>query len=177
MKDFDLRAPVVASLPLPPINCPWAITRQYDSSNLVQFYSRLPASVCYAERLRLILQRSIDQEHTNSPQSNETKPFQVLPIQQILDSRQGHYEDQVDPEVQDFVRRVGGEIDLNAWRTFDQWPYFQHFRLQEIKRGFYDRMEKNQGENNTYFVGGLMNFELVNTIMLYSKHIVDTHFQ
>ena len=177
VKDFDLRAPVVASLPLPPIDRPWAITRQFESSTLVQFYSRLPASVCYAEPLRTKLQEAIDQDHRESAKSGESKPFQILPIREILDSRQGHYENQVDPEVREFVGRVGGEIDMNAWRTFDQWPYFQHFRVQEIRSGFYRQFEDIQGRNNTYFVGGLMNFELVDTVMCYSKHIVDTHFR
>ena len=176
VRDFDLRAPVVASLPLPPINHPWAITRQYDSSDLVQFYSRLPSSVCYAEPLRLKVQEAIDQQHEASAQPGQSQPVQILPIPDILESRQGHFEDEIDPEVQEFVQRVGGDIDRNAWRTFDQWPYFQHLRVQELKQGFYHRFERLQGEKNTYYVGGLMNFELVDTVMVYSKHIVDTHF-
>ena len=70
----------------------------------------------------------------------------------------------------------GGEIDRNRWQTFDQWPYFQHFRVEEIARGFYDRLENLQGKNRTFYVGGLMNFELVNHIALYSKHLVRKHF-
>ena len=177
VKDFGLKAPVVASLPLPPITRPWAITRQYESSTLVQFYSRLPASVCYAERLRLKLQDSIDQHHIRTRTSRRSKAFQILPIQEILESRQDHFEDQIDPEVEDFVDRIGGDIDMNAWRTFDQWPYFQHFRVEELKEGYYRRFEELQGKNNTYYVGGLLNFELVDTIMKYSRHIVDTHFK
>ena len=81
-----------------------------------------------------------------------------------------------DENVREFVQRLGGTIDEGAWQTFDQWPYFQHYRVEEIKNGYYDRLEEQQGKNNTYYVGGLMNFELVNHIALYSKHIVHTHF-
>ncbi len=48
--------------------------------------------------------------------------------------------------------------------------------MQEIKEGYYDRLEAMQGTLDTYYVGGLMNFELVDMIMVYSMHIVETHF-
>ena len=44
VRDFRLRAPVVATLPLSPVGAPWAITRQYAASDLIQFYSRLPVN-------------------------------------------------------------------------------------------------------------------------------------
>jgi hypothetical protein len=176
VKDFDLRAPVVASLPLPPINQPWAITRQYEESTLVQFYSRLPADICYPERLRAKVQETVDRAHANSGADSKSKSVEVLPMNDISKPRQGSYLDEVDSEVREFVRRVGGEIDENAWRTFDQWPYFQHFRVEELKQGFCNRFDELQGKNNTYYVGGLMNFELVDTVMRYSKHIVKTYF-
>ena len=52
---------------------------------------------------------------------------------------------------------IGGRIDDNAWQTYDEWPYFQHYRVEEIRAGYYDRLDALQGQNRTYYVGGLPN--------------------
>ena len=42
--------------------------------------------------------------------------------------------------------------------------------------GFYEQLEELQGKQNTYYVGGLMNFELVETIAEYSRALVEKNF-
>jgi len=41
---------------------------------------------------------------------------------------------------------------------------FFHCESSGIKEGFYDQLEEMPGKNNTFFVGGLMAFELIEPI-------------
>ena len=171
VRDFQLKAQIVAAIPLTPVGTPWAITRQYMNSDLIQFYSRMPHnSVNYPEKLRAKKQQAMDDKRDACTNDDDRKQF-AIEIFEPPEFRQGHLTT-IDPEVRKFVDRIRGDIDDTAWKTFDEWPYFQHYRIEEINDGYYDRLEAQQGKNHTYYVGGLMNFELVNNIMLYSKHIV-----
>ena len=59
--------------------------------------------------------------------------------------------------------------------TYDEWPYFPHVPSAAMSAGFYRRLEGLQGVDRTYYVGGLLAFELVETITEYSRHLVATH--
>jgi hypothetical protein len=79
--------------------------------------------------------------------------------------------------IQAAVEKLGGRIENpEDYYTFDLWPYFPHVSSQDMQEGFYDRLEELQGKQNTYYVGGLMNFELVETIVEYSKALVEKNF-
>ncbi|SEF97919.1 NAD(P)-binding protein [Algoriphagus boritolerans] len=69
--------------------------------------------------------------------------------------------------------RVVSEDDLF---THDRWTYFPHVPVLAIKEGFYDELEAMQGKNNTFYVGGLMAFELIEPILNYSENLVKVHF-
>ena len=90
----------------------------------------------------------------------------------------GDVQPRVEKEVRELVARMKGHIDeTNAdWHTYDRWPYFQHVTPEEFKSGFYSKLEQLQGDQNTYYVGGATNFELIEPILQYSKHLVATHF-
>ncbi|MEO1271888.1 MAG: hypothetical protein AAFX99_27655 [Myxococcota bacterium] len=47
---------------------------------------------------------------------------------------------------------------------------------QPKRDGFYDQREAMQGQKRTFYVGGIMAFELIEPIVRYSKHIAETHF-
>ena len=74
-----------------------------------------------------------------------------------------------------FIKEATG-IELGPYHTFSEFPYFPHVSQEAFANGFYDKLETLQGQNNTFYVGGLMNFELVETITNYSKHLVKKHF-
>ncbi len=57
-----------------------------------------------------------------------------------------------------------------------KWNYFPHVGREAIEGGFYEQIEKLQGENNTFYTGSLLNFELVENVITYSKHIVKRYF-
>jgi len=54
-----------------------------------------------------------------------------------------------------------------------QWKYFPHVSNRTLKDGFYNTLDDLQGENNTYWIGGLLNFELVENTFHYSHHLVN----
>jgi len=81
-------------------------------------------------------------------------------------------------QVRLFIERMGGTINetQERWHTFDRFTYFQHVGTSEFKSGFYKRIAENQGEDRTFYVGGLTDFELVEPIVQHSKFIVEKHF-
>jgi hypothetical protein len=130
----------MATIPLPPIGTPWAITRQADDSDLIQFYARLPS------------ESELDRETTH---------------RKVLKA------------VRDLIGRFGGDvsqIDDNIWHSFDCWPYFMHVDAKAIGAGFYDQLEALQGTQSTYYAGGLLDFELVERTIRYSKKLVNDRF-
>src|SRR5690606_37319232 len=64
----------------------------------------------------------------------------------------------------------------DAWHSFDRWPYFKHVPAEAMRDGFYDRLEALQGSQSTFYVGGLLDFELVERIVRYSKKLVSEQF-
>jgi hypothetical protein len=70
-------------------------------------------------------------------------------------------------------------IPLDAdktWHTFDRWTYFQHVHPEDFAAGWYDSLNALQGTNNTWYVGGVTNFELIEPIMGFSRGLVEAHF-
>ncbi|KAG6400961.1 hypothetical protein SASPL_137806 [Salvia splendens] len=75
----------------------------------------------------------------------------------------------------DVVKRIGGEvIAIVLQRRFN---YFPHVETQDMKNGFYDKVENElQGEQNTYYIGGLMAFELTERNSTYAMALIRKHF-
>ncbi|XP_050371520.1 uncharacterized protein LOC126789414 [Argentina anserina] len=73
------------------------------------------------------------------------------------------------------VKRIGGEIkEVVLQRRF---KYFPHVDSQAMMNGFYDKVESElQGMRNTYYVGGLMAFELTERNSSYAMALVCKHF-
>ncbi|CAI9106622.1 OLC1v1005818C1 [Oldenlandia corymbosa var. corymbosa] len=75
----------------------------------------------------------------------------------------------------DAVTRMGGQVlKVVLQRRF---KYFPHVKSEEMKEGFYDRLENEiQGQQNTYYVGGLMAFELTERNSSYAMALVRKRF-
>jgi hypothetical protein len=78
--------------------------------------------------------------------------------------------------VHNFVKKLNGTIDKEDWKTYNRWPYFQHVTPENMGKGFYDKLEDLQGHRNTYYTGGLMNFELVEQIIAYNRNLINKNF-
>ncbi|KAI3748293.1 hypothetical protein L6452_11277 [Arctium lappa] len=75
----------------------------------------------------------------------------------------------------DAVNRMGGQVeDVILQRRF---KYFPHVASQDMKEGFYDKMETElQGQQNTYYIGGLVAFELTERNSSYAMNLICKHF-
>ncbi|PWA70893.1 Acyl carrier protein-like protein [Artemisia annua] len=75
----------------------------------------------------------------------------------------------------DAVTSMGGKVEkLILQRRF---KYFPHVNSQEMKDGFYEKLENQlQGQNNTFYVGALMAFELTERNSSYAFSLVMKHF-
>ncbi|MDP3719776.1 MAG: NAD(P)-binding protein [Acidobacteriota bacterium] len=60
--------------------------------------------------------------------------------------------------------------------TFNRFEYFQHVSSADLKAGWYDDLERLQGQRRTFYVGGATNFELIEPIAEYAQHLVATRF-
>lgn len=73
------------------------------------------------------------------------------------------------------VRSIGGEVEKVILQR--RFKYFPHVNSQDMKDGFYDKLEHQlQGQHNTYYVGGLMAFELTERNSSYSMALMTKHF-
>ncbi|KAJ9555327.1 hypothetical protein OSB04_009941 [Centaurea solstitialis] len=75
----------------------------------------------------------------------------------------------------DAATRIGGKVENVILQR--RFKYFPHVRSQEMKDGFYEKLEQQlQGQNNTFYVGGLMAFELTERNSSYALSLVAKHF-
>jgi hypothetical protein len=80
--------------------------------------------------------------------------------------------------IEDLVKTaiVNANQKPDATMTSLEWRYFPQVPQAAIDAGFYDDLEYMQGRNGTYYAGGLLNFELVEKAMEYSKALVARFF-
>ncbi|XP_052188093.1 uncharacterized protein LOC127798517 [Diospyros lotus] len=75
----------------------------------------------------------------------------------------------------DAVKNMGGTVKKVILQR--RFKYFPHVSSQDMKGGFYDKLEAQlQGHWNTYYIGGLMAFELTERNSSYSMALVCKHF-
>ncbi|KAL0418546.1 UNVERIFIED_CONTAM: hypothetical protein Sradi_1268100 [Sesamum radiatum] len=69
------------------------------------------------------------------------------------------------------AKRMGGETESVVLQR--KFKYFPHVNSQDMKDGFYDKLEfLLQGQQNTYYAGGLMAFELTERNSSYALELV-----
>jgi hypothetical protein len=57
-----------------------------------------------------------------------------------------------------------------------QWKYFPHVSSEDMKDGFYDKLERIQGQNNMYLAGEIMNFPSLRGVTEYSNYLINKYF-
>ncbi|MBA0867227.1 hypothetical protein Goshw_028484 [Gossypium schwendimanii] len=73
------------------------------------------------------------------------------------------------------VEPMGGQVEQVVLQR--RFKYFPHVSSQDMKNGFYERLESElQGKRNTYYVGGLMAFELTERSSSYAMALICKHF-
>lgn len=108
-----------------------------------------------------------------------TRQFADVPLLSIysrIDKAGTISRDDVLSHNQELLKLMGAPDPAVAPYTYDEWPYFPHVKSEAVSNGFYLQLEALQGTDRTYYVGGLLAYELVETIVAYSRHLVATHF-
>ncbi|XWS73491.1 hypothetical protein CRYUN_Cryun02cG0133800 [Craigia yunnanensis] len=73
------------------------------------------------------------------------------------------------------VETMGAEVEQVVLQR--RFKYFPHVSSQDMKNGFYERLESElQGKRNTCYVGGLMAFELTERNSSYAMALICKHF-
>jgi predicted NAD/FAD-binding protein len=72
------------------------------------------------------------------------------------------------------LRRLDGK--LGTVHREERWRYFPHVTPEDMRAGFYRRLEAMQGTRRTYYAGEVMSFPTVETVVAYSRALVDRHF-
>ncbi len=65
-----------------------------------------------------------------------------------LIANQKHNEQQLKSDVKNQLEKIGFIIDREY--TYVKWKYFPHVSSEDMKNGFYEKLESIQGQNNTY---------------------------
>ncbi|MFC7329211.1 FAD-dependent oxidoreductase [Marinactinospora rubrisoli] len=72
------------------------------------------------------------------------------------------------------VARMGGRVEEVL--LVRRWPFMPHFSSADLAAGVLDRVENLQGRNRTYYAGGLLGYELIETTVAYSRDLVGRFF-
>ncbi|KAJ1377059.1 Trimeric LpxA-like superfamily [Sesbania bispinosa] len=73
------------------------------------------------------------------------------------------------------IEAMGGEVESFILQR--RFKYFPHISSQDMKNGFYEKLESElQGSRNTYYVGGLMAFELTERNSSYAMAMICKNF-
>ncbi len=152
--------PVVCAIPFTDDTTtrPWVLVQLWgDQSDMIQCYTKLP----------------------KEPLATPAKSRRPVT-----------YASKVLPGVIDLIRLLGGDVypvegfgggskedlKLQRWVSYMEWPYFGHVTPEAMRGGWFQRLEELQGRHRTYWVGGATNFEAVEPILVYAKHLVERHF-
>jgi hypothetical protein len=92
-----------------------------------------------------------------------------------VDNPNGYSPQQLFKNMKETVDRFGGKIKKEF--RHDTWEYFPHVSAEEIKNGFYEKMEQLQGQKNTLYVGEILAFPTVEDCSNYSRELVKKHFE
>jgi hypothetical protein len=69
------------------------------------------------------------------------------------------------------VERLGGRIlDVPIQKA---WRYFPHVRTDDLRGGYYEKLESMQGTRNTWLAGELCAFTAVEPVVAYSRALVE----
>jgi hypothetical protein len=75
-----------------------------------------------------------------------------------------------------FLREIGAKDPKQHSFTVDDWAYFPHVPVEAVDKGFYTELDGLQGTNRTFYCGGLLAFELVETIAEHAHSLVKNRF-
>lgn len=72
------------------------------------------------------------------------------------------------------VRQLGGTIE--GVHQQEHWKYFPHVSAEEMRAGYFDKLEALQGKNHTYYAGEFLNFSTVEFSAEQAADLVERFF-
>ncbi len=72
------------------------------------------------------------------------------------------------------VEQLGGTLEKSL--ATEHWKYFPHINTEDMRDGYYDKLEALQGQRRTYYAGELLNFSSVAHSADYAKKLVERFF-
>lgn len=147
VENMQMPQPIAPVLPLPERGKPWAVARQFQHN--ANHFTQFYTRTDASE-----CGRKLDKEEWD------------------------RIEAEVKEEVRKLIDLLGGHPDEthSRWSTYDRFTYFQHVTPEDIRRGYYRRLQELQGVDRTFYVGGVTDFELIEPIVQHSKYLVRRHF-
>jgi hypothetical protein len=147
VEDMQMPQPIAPILPLPERGRPWAIARQFQQMG-----------------------NYFTQFYTRTEDKDCDRTKNKVNWNRI--------EAEVKAEVRKLIGLLGGHPDEthSRWSTYDRFTYFQHVTPEVIGEGYYKALQNMQGGDNTFYVGGVTDFELVEPIVQHSKYLVNKYF-
>ena len=91
-----------------------------------------------------------------------------------LVANQEHNEQKLKLDVENQLKNMGFIIDREYVSI--KWKYFPHVGSEDMKDGFYDKLEGIQGQNNMYLTGEIMNFPSLRGVTEYSNYLINKYF-
>lgn len=85
-------------------------------------------------------------------------------------AERGQRDDVLTKNVSDFVAQFGGLVTRT--HSVTHWTYFPHVSAEDVREGYYDRLDALQGMNRTYYIGELLNFSTVGSTAEYAEYLV-----
>jgi protoporphyrinogen/coproporphyrinogen III oxidase len=73
------------------------------------------------------------------------------------------------------ISELGGQV--REFLHTERWRYFPHVDAETMRGGFYDRLDALQGAQDTFYVGELLSFTLVELVHEHARHIVERFFE
>ncbi len=83
-------------------------------------------------------------------------------------------DDEVKKNIERTVRPLGGKV--TRFEEAFHWKYFPHVAPEEMRNGYFDKLESLQGDKHTYYAGELPNFSTVDQSASYAKMLVERFF-
>lgn len=81
---------------------------------------------------------------------------------------------EIQKNFEDLIRPLGGAVE--DIKTSAHWKYFPHVTGQQMKDGYFEKLEGLQSRQQTYFAGELPNFSTVEQTAWYAKTLVERFF-
>lgn len=72
------------------------------------------------------------------------------------------------------VEQLGGRFDGVLMQK--HWRYFPRVSTEDLRAGFYKRLDELQGQKGTYYIGAVLNFETLENTADFAKRLVLKHF-